>query len=140
MTRKHVQDVLDWCRHEIDHPSQNWHYRCMSFARQAWDQPPWAITAKLAWARVPAKHRHYTHFSKVPAGAVCFGLFNTRAGHAWISARGDYKRDGHVDRCPVNLPAWTNDSKVHWTDWSPWGMLPIWDDPRNKGLRPTGCK
>ena len=146
MTRKSVQDVLDFCRKEVEHPSRDWTRDCMMFSRMAWNQPPWAGSAKLAWARVPAKHRHYTHFSKVPAGAVCFGLFNTTYGHAWISARGDacfsndYKERGKIDRCPVNLPNWTNDSKVHWTDWSPYGMLPIWKDPRNAGLRPKGCR
>ena len=146
MTRKTVQDALDWCRAEIGHPSQDWTHRCMQMSRTAWGQPPWAYSANLAWARVPLKHRHHTHFSKVPAGVVCFGLFHTKYGHAWISGRGDagfsvaYRERGHIDRCPVNLPAWTNDSKVWWTDWSPYGMLPIWEDPRNKGLRPAGCK
>lgn len=141
-TRKHVQDVLDWCRHEIEHPSQNWALQCMHMARAAWNQPPWAISANKAWARVPRVHRHHTHFSKVPAGAICFGLFNSTYGHAWISARGDagftvdYRVRGRISRAPVNLPAWTGSDMVWWTDWSPYGMLPLWDDPRNKGLNP----
>lgn len=146
MTRASVQDALDWCRDQITHPTQNWDHQCMSMSRQAWGQAPWATSANRAWARVPSKHRHHTHFSKVPAGVICFGLFDTTWGHAWISGRADagfsvdYRRDGRIDRVPVNLPAWTGDEKVWWTDWSPFGMLPIWEDPRNKGMRPVGCK
>lgn len=140
--RKKVQDVLDWCRKETEHPSQNWYHKCMQMSRTAWGQPVWAPSANLAWARVPKKYRYKTHYSKVPAGAICFGLFNSKYGHAWISARGDaafsvdYKRRGFIDRAPVNLPAWTHTDQVWWTDWSPFGMLPIWDDPRNAKLKP----
>lgn len=144
-TRKSVQDALDFCRKELEHPSQSWAMRCMQFSRMAWNQPPWAISAKLAWARVPARHRHHTHFSKVPAGVICFGLLNTHYGHAWISGRGDagfsndYQTRGRICRAPVNLPKWTGSQMVWWTDWSPFGMLPIWKDPRNAKLRPIGC-
>ena len=146
MTRSSVQEALDWCREEVANPSRNWDHKCLMMARSAWGQQPWAYSANLAWARVPEAHRHYTHFSKVPAGAVCFGLFNSKWGHAWISARGDagfsvdYKARGRIDRAPVNLPSWTGSDMVHWTDWSPFGMLPIWEDARNVNLRPKDCK
>ena len=147
MTRHSVQDVLDWCRHEMDHPSRNWDHDCMMMTRSALGQAPWAYSARLAYQRIPDRFRYYTPLSKVPAGVPCFGLLNTNWGHAWISARGDagftvdYRQRGRIDRAPVNLPAWTNDSKVRWTDWSPFGMLDfVWEDPRNKGLHPAGHK
>ena len=143
MTREHVQKVLDWCDEQVDDPSQNWTHRCMMMARTAWAQSPWAYSARLAWGRVPAQHRHYTLAKNVPAGAVCFGLLtNSHWGHAWIAGRGkpdarigftvDYRRRGHIDRAPLSLPAWTGDQKVRWTDWSPYGMLPLWDDDWNR--------
>lgn len=141
MTRAKVQDALDWLDHQITHPTQSWQGLCMSSARQAWGQPPWAASANKAWARVPLKYRHYTAVKDVPAGAVCFGLFNHTFGHAWIAGRGrgdkrigfsvDYRRKGFIDRAPLSLPAWTHDQKVHWTAWSPTGFLPLWKDARN---------
>lgn len=141
MTRKSASEAIDWMKRQIDHPSQNWDHMCMSSARQAWGQAPWAASARLAWARVPERHRHYTTQAHVPVGAVCFGLLNTNYGHAWIAGRGpadarvgfsvDYKRKGRIDRVPLLLPAWTHDTKVHWTDWSPFGMLPVDPPPKH---------
>jgi hypothetical protein len=142
MTRLHVQKVIDWCADQIHDPSQSWFRRCMQMSRTAWLQPSWGYSAKIAYYKIPAKHRHYTLAKNVPAGAVCFGLLHTTYGHAWIAGRGapdarvgfsvDYRRRGQIDRAPLSLPAWTNDSKVRWTDWSPFGMLPLWDDEWNR--------
>ena len=145
--RRKVQDVLDWCDRQITKPSQGWDHLCMSMARQAWGQPAWAPSARLAWGRVPSKHRHYTTPDKVPAGAICFGLLSTTYGHAWIAGRDgvgftvDYRRRNNIDRAPMNLPAWTRDNEVWWTDWSPFGLLPLWDDPRNAAkFPPPRCR
>jgi hypothetical protein len=149
--RTKVQDALDWLDGQIDHPTptppnKTWYHLCMSMARRAWDQLPWGLSANIAWNRVPKKYRHHTTPDKVPAGAFCFGLFNTTSGHCWIAGRGtldkrigftvDYKRKGHVDRAPLNLPAWTRDEKVWWTAWTPFGFLKLWKDPYNKRLIP----
>jgi len=145
--RKKVQDTLDWLDGQIDHPTpppprKTWFHLCMAMSRMSWAQAIWATSARLGWARVPAKYQHYTTPDKVPAGAFCFGLLNTKSGHAWIAGRGkmdrrigftvDYRRRGQVDRAPLNLPAWTNDQKVRWTAWTPFGFLPLWKDPYNK--------
>jgi hypothetical protein len=129
--RKNVSEVIAWLDHQVKHPTQNWQHMCMSSARQAWGQAPWAPSARLAYARVPKNRLHRSLPKDVPAGAVCFGLLNTTYGHAWISAGNgmgysvDYKRRGQIDKVPVNLPGWTKDPKVTWTDWSPFGDLPI---------------
>lgn len=150
MTRKRVQPVLDWLDHQIDHPhhptppspADSWLRLCMMMSRSAWDQSPWATSANLAWNRVPAKYRHHTRPNQVPAGAICFGLFNSRSGHAWVAGRGtmdrrigftvDYRRSGRIDRAPLNLPNWTHDTLVWWTGWSPFCLLPLWDDDYNE--------
>ncbi len=142
MTRAKVQDALDWEASQVAHPTQNWQGLCMSSARNAWGQAPWAASAKIAYGRIPTKYIHYTTPDKVPAGAVCFGLLDTKYGHAWIAGRGpanarvgfstDYRRRGYIDRAPLNLPAWTHDKKVRWTAWSPYGFLPLWKDPKNQ--------
>jgi hypothetical protein len=137
-----VETTLEWCRDEVAHRSRDWTHDCMMMTRTALGQAPWAYSARLAYYRIPLKHRHYTLAKNVPAGAACFGLLNTHWGHAWIAGRGapdarvgfsvDYRRRGYIDRAPISLPSWTKDSKVRWTDWSPYGMLPLWEDPWNK--------
>ena len=149
--RESVQDVLDWCDRQIDHPTpppgeDDWDHLCMAMARTAWGQSPWATSARLAYARVPKRRLYVTAADQVPAGAICFGLLNTVSGHAWIAGRRapagpvgftvDYRRRGHIDRAPLALPAWTGTQKVTWTDWSPFGRLPLYQDPRNAARFP----
>lgn len=140
--RKSVQDALDWMDHQIDHPSQDWANRCQQSSREAWGLPAWGASAKIAWAKVPESHRHHDLPKDVPAGSLCFGMMNTTYGHAWIAGRGgtgfsvDYRRKHHIDRAPMNLPAWTHDDKVWWTNWTPYGVLPLYADPRNHAKWP----
>lgn len=147
--RAKVQDVLDWCDAQIDNPTptppaKTWRNLCLSFSRRAWGLVAFALSAKLAWAMVPAKYKHHTTPDKVPAGAMCYGLMNSKSGHVWIAGRGklnrrigfstDYRHIGQVSRAPLNLPDWTHDPRVWWTAWSPFGFLPLWKDAWNKRL------
>lgn len=144
--RAKVQDALDWASAQITNPTptppaKTWKNLCMSSARRAWGTLPWGASARIAHARVPKKYMHHTLPSMVPAGAICFGMLNTEYGHAWLAGRGalnkrigfstDYRRNGHIDRAPLNLPAWTHDEKVWWTAWTPFGFLPLWKDAWN---------
>jgi hypothetical protein len=135
--RKHVQDAIDWMKAESVKPSRDWKNMCQSSARSAWGLAPWGESAKIAWGKVPQKHRHHDLPENVPAGALCFGMMDTKYGHAWIAGRNgngfstDYKRMHNIDRAPMNLPAWTKDQKVWWTAWTPFGMLPLDKDEKN---------
>ena len=141
MSRQRVQDTIDWCADEVRHQSRDWSHDCLMMTRTAWDQAPWGLSAKIAYYNVPYKHRHYTLAKNVPAGAPCFGLLSSHWGHAWIAGRGkpdarvgftvDYRTRGSIDRAPLDLYGWTKDHKVRWTDWSPYGMLPLWADEWN---------
>lgn len=135
--RKSVQDALDWLSNQSKHGTTNWQNRCQSAARQAWGLPAWGASAKIAWGKVPQSHRHHDLPENVPAGALCFGLMNSTYGHAWVAGRKgqgfstDYRRRGHIDRAPMNLPSWTHDNKVWWTNWTPFGILPLYRDANN---------
>lgn len=135
--RRSVQAALDWMAHEMQHRSQDWSGMCLRSARSAWGLPVLAPSARDWWARVPASHRHHTDVDQVPAGAMCYAPLG-HYGHAWIAARGgqgfstDYRRHGQIDRAPMNLPAWTHDQRVWWTNWVPGaGPLPLYRDERN---------
>jgi hypothetical protein len=118
--RESVHDALEWLRHESAHPSRDWSAMCLSSARQAWGLPVLAHDARAWWARVPDRFRHHTLPKDVPAGAFCYANIGSW-GHAWIAGHHgngftvDYRRRGFIDRAPMNLPAWTHDSKVWWT-------------------------
>lgn len=129
--RHNVADVLAYAQHETEHSSRDWRGLCQQFARTAWGLPPFGSSARIAWGRIPEKHRHYTPVADVPAGAICYDPRLGTYGHAWIAAghgKGyttDYRRRGHIDLAPLNLPAWTHDTRVHWVDATPYGPLPL---------------
>lgn len=120
--RKDVNEVLAWCEKQRRESKGGRKGLCQQMSREAWGLPAWAPSANKAWALIPPEHRHHTPVSEVPPGALCFGLFSHTYGHAWIAGRNghgysiDYKRSGQVDRVPLNLPHWTGDTKVWWTD------------------------
>lgn len=144
MTRRKVQDVLDWCDHEVDHPSQWWAGLCLKMSRTAWGMPVVATSARLWWAKVPQGRRHHDYPKDVPAGAMLYAPLGT-FGHAWIAGRDgigfsiDYRRRGRVDRAAMNLPNWTHDSRVWWTDHdvSTGKRLPLYKDPYNAAKWPN---
>jgi hypothetical protein len=133
--RRSVHDALTWLRHESEHPTANRKGLCQQTARLAWGLPAWSPSARQAWLKTPQGYRHYTKPEDVPPGALCYGLLTHTYGHVWVAGHGpdharvgwsiDYKRSGKVDRVPLLLPAWTHDSKVHWSDWTPLGRLPL---------------
>jgi hypothetical protein len=104
----------------------------------AWGLPVLAPSARDWWARIPEGHRHHTTPEQTPAGAMCFANIG-RYGHAWIAGRGgqgwttDYRRHGQIDRAVMNLPNWTHDSRVWWTNFVPGSrdILPLYRDARN---------
>ena len=127
---RHSQEAIDWMIHQIDHPSQpTWAHLCQSSVRQALGLPAWAASAKIAHSKTPKKELHHTAVGDVPPGSICYGLLNTKSGHAWLSGHKgfgfsvDYKRRGKIDRVPLALPAWTHDEKVLWTRWTPFGII-----------------
>lgn len=139
MTRAKVQDVLDWCDDEVDHPSMWLKGLCLRMTRMAWLMPVIAPNARTWWDRVPRDHRHHDFGDHVLAGAMLYAPLGT-FGHAWIAGRDgigftiDYRRAGRVDRAPMNLPDWTHDARVWWTDFdvSKAARLPLMRDPLNK--------
>lgn len=127
-----IRDVFKWEHHQIHHGQPRFAGLCQQASRMAWGLPAWASSAKLAWEMVPEKHRFYTDRHAVPAGALVYDENLSKYGHAWVSAgKGhgwstDYKRRGHIDRVPLHLPRWRGGNpKVHWTDWTPLGLLGI---------------
>jgi hypothetical protein len=129
--RKHASDAVTWLAHEAAHPTANRAGLCLQTSRLAWGLPVMAPSANALWAKVPAHERHHTPIKDVPRGAFCFGLFTHKFGHVWVADQHgygysiDYKRHGRVDRVPLNLPSWTHDAKVFWTDWTPLGRIPV---------------
>ena len=131
-----LDEMLAWEKHEIHHGPDRWRGLCMSHSRTAWGLPVQAPSAKSFYDYVHAHHPdrlHHADYRHVPAGAIVLDPNLSKWGHAWISGRhaghgisSDYRRRGHLDYVPLNLPAWRHgDTKVWWTDWSHQGHLPV---------------
>jgi peptidoglycan hydrolase-like protein with peptidoglycan-binding domain len=130
-----LDGMMAYCRKAdggwVDPTIGGYRNHCVGFQRRAWGIDSLGASAKYAWSRVPESERHHTDPKDCPKGALCYGLFNSTYGHAWISAGGgvgystDYCGTGTVGRAPVNLPRWTGDSKVWWTTWTPFGHVPV---------------
>jgi hypothetical protein len=130
--RKHVEKVIEWERNEVENGSARWKGLCLKHARTAWNLPVQAPSAVEFFRQVPHSHLFYVNYKDVPMGAIILDPHLSRWGHAWIAGASDhgfssdYLRSGHIDRVPLHLPRWRNGNvKVHFTDWSHQGLLPI---------------
>ena len=111
---------------------------CVGVARRSWGIETLGDSALIAFRDALAhKQIHVTSILEVPRGALCYGLHGlygqpvSQFGHAWL-AKGaglafstDYGGKGTWTVQPVNLPRWTGVSTVSWTNWTPYGMLPL---------------
>lgn len=128
--RRSPQAAIDWAANQITHPTQGWQGLCISSVRSAWGTPPWAGSARLWWDKVPAAHKHHTPVKDVPPGAACYAPLG-KWGHCWLAGHNgtgfstDIKRRGHIDRTQLAITPWTHDTKVWWSDWTPFGLLPL---------------
>ena len=126
-----VKSALAWMHDQSLHGGPKWQHKCQSSVRSALGLHAWATSARKAYEMTPKSELHYTPVSEVPTGAICYGLLNTTYGHAWLAAGNgmgysvDYKRRGYIDLCPLSLPAWTKDNKVHWSTWTPMGHVKV---------------
>lgn len=105
------------------------------FVRSALGLPAYAASAKIAAGDVPAAQRHAITTSKdwknIPAGAQIFYPALGAYGHVTLSVgdgkclSNDYKRHGHIDVVPADIPAWRGkDRHPFWTFWTPRGITP----------------
>ena len=133
---RNLKQVFKWEHDQIKHGPAQWRGLCLSHARHAWGLPVQAPSAKSFFDYVQAhhpKHLHHVDYREVPQGAIVLDPNLSKWGHAWISGHyaghgisSDYKRSGHLDYVPLNLPRWRHgDTKIFWTDWSHQGILPV---------------
>jgi hypothetical protein len=118
---------------------------CVGVVRRSWGIPSLGASALIAFRAVPSRQMHYTSPLDVPEGAICYGLNGkygqplTRYGHAWIATTSllawttDYVEMGTWKKAPMSLPRWTGgDTKVQWTRWTPYGLLPVGKTQRER--------
>ena len=119
-----IKKQQEWAKGQINNPTQDWSGMCQSFARQSYGMGGFGSSAKIAWGEVSDKYKHkITKYSDkewwaaIPEGALIYSTSGTY-GHAWISGNdgfcysNDYKRAGKIDKCPVDLPGWSNVKKA----------------------------
>ena len=119
-----VKKQQEWAKGQINNPSQSWDGMCQSFSRQSYGMGGFGGSATIAWGNVSDKYKHkITKYSDkewwagIPVGALLYSTSGTY-GHAWISAgdgscySNDYKRKGKIDKCPIDLPGWSNVKKA----------------------------
>lgn len=127
-----VDDVIEWSKKQIDHPTQDWYNLCQSHCRQAYGVPAWAGSAWEAWNLIPAGKKTATsNAAKAPRGALIYYKGGSY-GHVTIAIgkstttnvlSNDYKRKGRIDECSTrDLPRWGL-TVVGYSLWTPHGEL-----------------
>ena len=119
-----IKKQQEWAKGQIKNPSQDWTGMCQSFSRQSYGMGGFGGSATIAWGNVSDKYKHkitkYSDkewWSAVPEGAILYST-SGQYGHAWLAAgdsaaySNDYKRSGQIDKCPVDLPGWSNVKKA----------------------------
>lgn len=135
-----VDDIIDWSRNQITHPTQDWYNLCQSHVRQAMGVGAWAPSAWDAWNMIPSPAKAPgSNPAGAPRGAALYyrgGSF----GHVTIAIGkttndkclgNDYVRRGKIDECPRTLPRWGL-TYVGWSFWTPYGEVApgstaLWD-------------
>jgi hypothetical protein len=127
-----VDDVIDWSRKQIDHPTQDWYNLCQSHCRQAYGVGAWAGSAWEAWGKIPDAEKVKTSDARrAPRGALIYYKGGSY-GHVTIAIgkttdtnvlSNDYKRKGRIDECSTrDLPRWGL-TVVGYSFWTPAGEL-----------------
>ena len=115
-----IKKQQEWCESQVSKPTQDWSNMCQSFSRQSLGMGGYGSSAKIAWSNVSSKYKvpitkasDSAWWASIPQGSLLYSTHGTY-GHAWVAMGSskaystDYKRKGHIDVVPVDLPGWSS--------------------------------
>lgn len=117
-----------WAEGQRLHPSQDWTYRCQSFARQCVGAAVWAPSARQAFYKIPRSHRHS---STPPAGSLLYYGSDDPGHVVFVVSNGycysnDVRRRGKIDKVPLTeITEWLGRHYpvLGWIDQTPSGKI-----------------
>lgn len=126
---RNIEDAIAWGEKQAKEPTQDWCEHCEQFARECFELPAYAASAKIAAEKVPAIHRHQDE--PPPRGALVYYTgIGGPYGHVAVSEGNgkvlstDYCVKGHVCSAPWDLPNWhATKGDWFWTKWTPFGHI-----------------
>jgi hypothetical protein len=126
---RNIETAIAWGEAQVKHPTQDWYEHCEQFARECYDLPAYAGSAKIAAGKVPAEHRQTS--TPPHRGALVYYLgIGGQYGHVAVSVGDgnvlstDYGQKGHIAQAPWNLPNWhATKGDWFWTKWTPFGHI-----------------